>query len=76
MYYVFFLTAASFLYPKNNGVKAQFNAKDPAYNMSAFPESPWKPSPVFQTRYDAYPILAYKVVHTGPNTQEGGLKTG
>ena len=30
----------------------------------------------FQTRYNAIPIMIYRIVHAGPNTQFGGLKEG
>ena len=30
----------------------------------------------FQTKYKLTPIKVYKTVHTGPKTQDGGLKKG
>jgi hypothetical protein len=32
--------------------------------------------PCLQTRYKEIPIRTYRLIHTGPNTQLGGLKEG
>lgn len=63
-------------YLKNSGVHAWFKINWTPYNVNAVCAFPWNPPPSRYTRYDAYPIPAYNDVHTGANTQFGGLKDG
>ena len=71
-----FLTNPSLWEPKKIGVQSQFNARFVPYRARAVFASPSNPPPSRHTRYEAYPMPEYKLVHMGPNSQLGGLQEG
>ena len=60
------LTRPSLWAPKKMGLHAQLRASWVPYSARGRAASPLNPPPSLHTMYEAYPMLPYSAVHTGP----------